>query len=224
MPADPSSRRLFGRYYAWVSPAMDRGGLAGHRQRLLAGLAGSVIEVGAGNGRNFAHYPAAVTRVLAVEPNPVLREIASQHAADAPVPVEVCDGHAERLPAADGVFDAAVASLLLCSVADQQAVLGEIRRVLRPGGQLRFLEHVQARTPGLRRLQRLADATLWPPLAGGCHTGRDTVAAIGAAGFTVGEVEAFRFPDTRLPAPASPHVRGTAVSGAATDRPAPPAR
>lgn len=223
MPADPARRRLFGRYYARVSPAMDTGGMLAYRQRLLAGLAGQVIEVGAGNGLNFAHYPATVTRVLAVEPNPVLREIASQHAANAPVPVEVCDGHAERLPAADGVFDAAVASLVLCSVADQGAVLREIRRVLRPGGQLRFLEHVQARAPGLRRLQRLADATLWPPLAGGCHTGRDTVAAIEAAGFTVGEVEAFRFPDSWLTTPASPHVRGEAVSGAATDRRDPPA-
>lgn len=224
MPADPSRRRLFGRYYARVSPAMDAGGLAGYRQRLLAGLAGQVIEVGAGNGLNFPHYPAAVTRVLAVEPNPVLREVAGRKAVTAPVPVTVCDGHAERLPAADGVFDAAVTSLVLCSVADQQAVLHEIRRVLRPGGQLRFLEHVQAKTPGLRRLQRLADATLWPPLAGGCHTGRDTVAAIAAAGFTVGQVEEFRFPDLRLSLlPATPHVRGEAVSEAATDRRDPPA-
>jgi ubiquinone/menaquinone biosynthesis C-methylase UbiE len=224
MPADPSRRRLFGRYYARVSPAMDAGGLAGYRQRLLAGLAGQVIEVGAGNGLNFPHYPATVTRVLAVEPNPVLREVAGRNAGNAPVPVTVCDGHAERLPAADGVFDAAVTSLVLCSVADQQAVLREIRRVLRPGGQLRFLEHVQAKTPGLRRLQRLADATLWPLLAGGCHTGRDTVTAIAAAGFTVGQVEEFRFPDLRLSlVPATPHVRGEAVSGAATDRRDPPA-
>jgi ubiquinone/menaquinone biosynthesis C-methylase UbiE len=223
MPADPSRRRMFGRYYIRVSPAMDTGGMAGYRQRLLAGLAGSVIEVGAGNGLNFAHYPATVTRVLAVEPNPVLREAAREPAANAPVPVEVCDGHAERLPAADGDFDAAVTSLMLCSVTDQQAVLREIQRVLRPGGRLRFLEHVQARTPGLRRVQRLADATVWPLLAGGCHTGRDTVAAIAVAGFTVGEVEEFRFPDSRVSLPATPHVRGEAVSGAATDRRDPPA-
>ena len=95
MPADPARRRLFGRYYARVSPAMDAGGLAGYRQRLLAGLAGQVIEVGAGNGLNFAHYPATVTGVLAVEPNPVLREAAGRNAASAPVPVQVCDGHAE---------------------------------------------------------------------------------------------------------------------------------
>jgi len=223
MPVDPARRRLFGRYYARVSPAMDAGGLAGYRQRLLAGLAGQVIEVGAGNGLNFAHYPATVTVVLAVEPNPVLREAAGRNAASAPVPVQVCDGHAERLPAAAGAFDAAVTSLVLCSVADQRAVLREIRRVLRPGGQLRFLEHVQAKTPGLRRMQRLADATLWPPLAGGCHTSRDTVAAIAAAGFTVGQLEEFRFPDGRLSLPATPHVRGEAVSEAATDRRYPPA-
>lgn len=223
MPADPSRRRLFGRYYARMSPALDTEGFAEYRRLLLAGLAGQVIEVGAGNGLNFAHYPATVTGVLAVEPNPVLREAAGRNAADAPVPVEVRDGHAERLPAPDGAFDAAVASLVLCSVADQQAVLREIRRVLRPGGQFRFLEHVRATTTGLRQVQRLADATLWPLLCGGCRTGRDTLAAIAAAGFTVGPVVEFRFPELRLPLPASPHVYGEAVSGAATDRPAPPA-
>jgi ubiquinone/menaquinone biosynthesis C-methylase UbiE len=101
---------------------------------------------------------------------------------------------------------------MLCSVADQGAVLRELRRVLRPGGQLRFLEHVQASTPGLRRVQRFLDVTrLWPAFAGGCRVGRDTLTAIAAAGFTVIEHEDFLFPEGRIPVPASPHVWGIAV-------------
>ncbi len=211
MSAEPGSHRFFARYYARVSPVMDSRGLAEHRRRLLDGLTGPVIEVGAGNGLNFAHYPAGVTRVLAVEPNPVLREIARRNAALAPVPVEVCDGRAEDLPAGDASFGAAVTSLVLCSVGDQQAALREIHRVLRPGGQLRFLEHVQAETPVLRHVQRLVDATFWPVLGGGCHTGRDTIGTIRAAGFTIESLDRFRFPDLRLPAPTSPHLCGTAA-------------
>ena len=86
-----------------------------------------------------------------------------------------------------------------------------MHRVVRPGGQLRFLEHVRAGTPRLRRAQRLVDATFWPVLCGGCHTGRDTLTAIAGAGFTVERVEEFRFPPARWSTPASPHVAGIAV-------------
>ncbi|MQA86385.1 MAG: methyltransferase domain-containing protein [Streptosporangiales bacterium] len=186
---------------------MDRGGLAERRRELLAGLCGRVIEVGAGDGLNFAYYPEQVTAVLAVEPEPYLREIAWRNAERAAVPIEVVDGLADELPAADGAFDAAVASQLLCSVPDQHAALGEVHRVVRAGGQLRFLEHVRAGTPGLRRVQRVVDATVWPILFGGCHTGRDTVAAIEKAGFAI---ERLDLPDLPIPAPASPYVLGTA--------------
>jgi ubiquinone/menaquinone biosynthesis C-methylase UbiE len=199
---------------------MDAEGMAEYRQRALAGLAGSVIEVGAGNGLNFPHYPPEVTRVLAVEPAPYLRGIAVREAGNHGGVIEVADGVAERLPAADGAFDAAVATLVLCSVADQRAVLREMHRVLRPGGELRFIEHVRAGTPGLRRVQRVLDATVWPPLLGGCHTSRDTLSAIAGAGFTVTRSEAFRFPVTQIPLPASPHVWGIAVRGAPRANPA----
>ncbi|MFV2113192.1 class I SAM-dependent methyltransferase [Micromonospora sp. LOL_025] len=205
------SHPVFARVFARASAAMDAAGAAAHRRRLVAGLAGRVVEVGAGNGRTFAHYPGTVERVLAVEPEPRLRAAAREAAAGAPVPVEVVDGLAEALPAPDADADAVVLSLVLCSVADQAAALREARRVLRPGGQVRFFEHVRAQTPGLRRAQRLVDATVWPLLCGGCHTGRDTVGAIRAAGFTVTELDAFRFPDSRLPAPAAPHVLGVAT-------------
>jgi ubiquinone/menaquinone biosynthesis C-methylase UbiE len=211
VPAGRKGHPLFARFYARISPGMDAGGMAGYRQRALAGLTGSVIEVGAGNGLNFAHYPAGVTGVLALEPDPYLRRIAGEHAGRAPVAVEVRDGVAERLPGADGSFDAAVVTLVLCSVADQRTVLTEVRRVIRPGGQLRFIEHVRADTPGLRRVQRVLDATVWPPLGGGCHVSRDTLATIAGAGFTVVRSEAFRFPQSRIPPPAVPHVWGIAT-------------
>ena len=211
MPQGRRRHPVFARYYAKVSPGMDAEGMAGYRQRALAGLTGSVIEVGAGNGLNFAHYPPGVTRVLAVEPAPYLRGVAAQQAGNPGGVIEVRDGVAERLPAADGAFDAAVATLVLCSVADQRAALREIHRVVRPGGQFRFIEHVRAEAPGLRRVQRVLDATVWPLLCGGCHVNRDTLGAIAGAGFTVTQSEAFRFPVTQVPLPASPHVWGIAV-------------
>ena len=211
MPGRTKGHPVFARYYARVSQAMETGGMAEYRRKALAGLTGTVIEIGAGNGLNFAYYPAGVTRVLAVEPDPYLRQAAEQQAHQAPVPVEVRDGVAERLPAADDSFDAAVVTMVLCSVADQRAVLGEIHRVVRPGGQLRFLEHVQAATPGWRRTQRLLDATIWPLLLGGCHSGRDTLGSIASTGFTVERAEEFRFPPTRWSTPTSRHVSGVAV-------------
>ncbi|WP_440102565.1 class I SAM-dependent methyltransferase [Streptosporangium sp. H16] len=208
-PATPRiGHPVFARFYTRVSQVMERRGMAEHRQRLLAGLAGRVIEVGAGNGLNFAHYPATVARVVAIEPEPRLRAIARHAAKAAPVPVDVTAGLAERLPAADESFDAAVVSLVLCSLPDPGAALKEMLRVLKPGGQLRFLEHVRADTPGLVRWQRLLDTTVWPYLAGGCHTGRDSAAAIRESGFTIDRLERFLLPDARTPV--SFHIRGTA--------------
>jgi ubiquinone/menaquinone biosynthesis C-methylase UbiE len=204
------SHPIFARFYAWASPRMERAGFGERRDQLLDGLAGRVIEVGAGNGMNFAHYPPEVTRVVAVEPEPRLRALAE--AAKAAVSIEVVDGTADRLPADDASFDAAVASLVLCSVPDVPAALAEIRRVLRPGAQLRFFEHVRADTPGLARVQRILDATVWPTFGGGCHPDRDTRAAIEAAGFTIDEIDQLRIPETRIPAPTSPHILGVATS------------
>jgi ubiquinone/menaquinone biosynthesis C-methylase UbiE len=211
MTGPPPIRRhpIFARVYARISPAMDAQGAAEHRRVLLAGLAGRVLEVGAGNGLNFAHYPPTVTEVLAVEPEPYLRAVAQAAAGQAPVPVRVVDGTADALPAPGASMDAAVASLVLCSVPNQVHALGELYRVLRPGAELRFYEHVRADTAGLARVQRLADV-IWPSLLGGCHTSRDTVAAITTAGFQITSVQRFRFPEGRLPQPAAPHVLGVA--------------
>ena len=180
-----------------------------HRRELLAGLSGTVIEVGAGNGLNFPLYPESVERVLAVEPEPLLREAAIEEAKGAPVEIEVVDGVASALPAEDASHDAVIASLVLCSVSDQAQALAEMRRVLKPDGELRFYEHVIAHGRLPARLQRIADATFWPRVAGGCHMARDTGAAIGRAGFTIERSE--RFPFTPgAPVPSIPHILGVA--------------
>lgn len=205
----PVSHPLFARAYARISPAMDRKGAAEHRGRLLAGLTGTVIEVGAGDGANFAHYPNTVAHVRAAEPEPYLRARAERQALHAPVLVHVVDDVAEQLHVPDASVDAAVLSLILCSVRDPRAVLAEVARVLRPGGSLRFYEHVVAERPGLlRRVQQMADATVWPRLLGGCHTGRDTLASMVAAGFVIEELDRFSFPQI---SPASPHLLGRAT-------------
>jgi ubiquinone/menaquinone biosynthesis C-methylase UbiE len=200
---------IFARVYARMSAALEQSGATGHRRRLLAGLSGQVLEVGAGDGMNFPHYPPQVTRVLAVEPEPYLRKIAERNAARARVPVMVVDGTAESIPAADGSFDAAVVSLVLCAVPDQQVALAEVRRVLAPGGQLRFLEHVRAEAPAQRRVQQ-ALGLVWPVLFGGCHPARDTAAAVEAAGFTIKELDRLRLPDIRIFTPTTPHIFGVA--------------
>ncbi|MEO3927555.1 class I SAM-dependent methyltransferase [Micromonosporaceae bacterium B7E4] len=206
------SHPIFARFYERVSVLMDRAGAVEHRRALVAGLAGRVVEIGAGNGRMFAHYPTSVSEVLAVEPEPRLRATATAAATTAGVPVQVVTGTADALPAADGEFDAAVVALVLCTVPDQAAALAEIRRVLRPGGELRFYEHVAAEEPGLlRRTQRILDGTVWPRLFAGCRTGRDTAAAITGAGFRIGELRRFRFPGSRPGNPAAPHILGRAI-------------
>ncbi|MFC6567896.1 class I SAM-dependent methyltransferase [Actinoplanes utahensis] len=153
----------------------------------------------------FVHYPPQVTEVLAVEPEPRLRATAHTAARSAPVPIRVVDGLANTLPARDGEFDAAVTALVLCTVPDQGAALAEIHRVLRPGGRLLFLEHVLAEQPGtLRRAQKIADATLWPLLLGGCRTSRDTLAAITAAGAGLFALQRRERPATSAVSPTCP--------------------
>ena len=154
-----------------------------HRDELLAGLSGRVLEIGAGAGSNFVHYPATVHELVAVEPEPYLRERARAAAAHATVAVHLVDGVAERLPFQDCSFDAGVACLVLCSVCDQARALAELHRVLRPGAELRFYEHVLSRQPILATSQHLLDRAFWPRAFAGCHTARDTPKAIEAAGF-----------------------------------------
>jgi len=200
---------VFARIYAKVAELGERRGGAEHRQRLLAGLSGRVIEIGAGSGANFCHYPTTVSEVIAVEPERYLRERAQQAAAHAPVPISVVDGAADRLPGEAQSFDAGVCALVLCTVPDQQSALAELHRVVRPGGELRFYEHVVGHSKWESRYQRLADATFWPHVAGGCHLARDTRAGIEQAGFVIETCE--RFPFSPAPfIPPDPHILGIA--------------
>src|SRR5437763_1988472 len=165
----------FARMYERISRESEQRGTAEHRERALTGLSGRVIEVGAGNGMNFSHYPDTTTEVLAVEPEDRLRRLAEQAAQSAPVPIRVLAGHAGALPAEDSTCDAVVASLVLCSVPDVAGALAEIHRVLRPAGELRFFEHVRSDKPWYGLLQD-AITPVWSRAGGGCHLNRDTTA------------------------------------------------
>lgn len=181
-----------------------------HRREMLEGLSGRVFELGAGTGSNFAHYPSTVTTLTAAEPEPYLRERATAAAADAAVDISMVDAVADELPFEDASFDAAVACLVLCSVPDQASALAELRRVVRPGGELRFYEHVHAHRQPLRAILEFGDRTkLWPLVSGGCHGTRETLAAIEGTGFAIERSRRFSY----SPSPilfAVPHILGVA--------------
>lgn len=150
------------------------------RRENLEGLTGRVLEVGAGTGTNFALYPPTVTGVVALEPEPRLAAVARTAAAS--VPVDVREQTIEEM--GPETFDAVVCSLVLCSVDSPEDVLRQLFSQLRPGGELRYLEHVAVTGPR-GALQRAADATVWPRMLGNCHTHRDTELTIRATGFAV---------------------------------------
>lgn len=197
----------FARMYQRLSVASERRGAGEHRDRLLGGLRGRVVEVGAGNGLNFARYPATVEEVVAVEPEDYLRAVATRAPVTASTPVHVVPGDAEHLPLDDNSCDAAVLSLVLCSVPDPHGALAEVRRVLRLGGELRFYEHVRSDKRVLAGVEDLIDP-LWRRVAGGCHLNRDTAAVISAAGFVITKIDRFVFRPSPLVAQA--HILGVA--------------
>jgi ubiquinone/menaquinone biosynthesis C-methylase UbiE len=199
---------LFARWFARYGGRNEERGNRELRREMLAGLSGRVLEVGPGNGLNFPHYPLSVREVVAVEPEPYLRSRAVEAAAAAPVAIRVADGTAEEVPEADSSFDAVVVCALLCSVPDVQAALAEFRRVLRPGGQVRFYEHVRSRDFLFAGFQQAADL-VWPRLMGGCHTQRQTRAAVEQV-FTVETCRGFRFPPGAYMWPVAPRILGIA--------------
>lgn len=169
-----------------------------------------MIEVGSGDGRSFEFYPPAVNRVLAVEPDPTARVASEERARSARVPVEIVEGFAEVLPAEDGSFDAAVVMGVLCSVPDPAAALRELRRVLAPGGELRFWEHVRSRHALFEGLQRAADSLFWTKALGGCETTRDTESAIRAGGFVFVALDHGFHSSSLLTIPCAPYIVGIA--------------
>ncbi len=181
------------------------------RRENLAGLSGRVLEVGAGTGTNFAFYPSGVTEVVAMEPERRLAELARQAAASAPVPVTVTSDTVEEYSATEP-FDAVVCSLVLCSVDSPDEVVRQLHSLLRPGGELRYLEHVAS--SGIRsRLQKAADATVWPRLLGNCHTHRHTEETIVGAGFEVSGARREWTMPSWVPLPVAEFAIGRAVKG-----------
>jgi len=186
-PVKPPSAawlRLFALVY---DPFLWLGEIVGMRRRrraLLADAYGRVVEIGSGTGLNVAHYPEAVTELLLTEPEPGMRKKLSRRLPRISCLAGVVDAQAEQLPFADESVDTVVSTLALCTVDDPERALREIARVLRPGGQLLFIEHVRSRSRLLAAFQdRLADP--WRHFAGGCRCNRDTVGRMRACGFSV---------------------------------------
>ena len=200
---------LFARLFDRLA-AKDKGrGEDALRRELLAGLSGRVVEVGAGNGINFEHYPSGVEQLIAVEPEPYLRGQAERTARSLSLQTMVVDGTAADLPLESGSVDAVAVAGVLCSVPDQEAALVEFRRVLRPGGELRFYEHVRSRRAAFGHYQDLL-ALVWPRLMGGCRPNRDTLAAIEHGGFRIERCRRFGFPANARAYPVMPRILGVA--------------
>jgi SAM-dependent methyltransferase len=205
---DATWGRLFSACYDRGFKATEEAGLCEMRHELLTGARGRVLELGAGTGLNLQHYPEAIESLTLVEPDPHMTRQLRQKLAGSDRSAEVVEAPAEKLPFADDSFDTAVVTLVLCTVPDQAAALAEIARILRPDGQLLFLEHVRSRNPDLAKWQDRLEGP-WRFLGDGCHCNRDTAAALGAAGFQLGELEHDALP--KAPPIVRPLIHGSAT-------------
>ncbi|HEX5713387.1 MAG TPA: class I SAM-dependent methyltransferase [Solirubrobacterales bacterium] len=205
---DATWGRAFSAFYDRAFKATEEAGLRRMRGELLSGARGRVLELGAGTGANLPLYPAAVERLVLAEPDPHMTKQLRAKLAEAGRVAEVVEAPAERLPFGDGSFDTVVVTLVLCTVPDPRAAVAEIARLLAPGGQLLFLEHVRAEEPGLARWQDRLEKP-WRFLGDGCHCNRDTVATIAASPLQLGEVEHGELP--KAPPIVEPLVSGSAV-------------
>jgi ubiquinone/menaquinone biosynthesis C-methylase UbiE len=160
------------------------------RERVCAGLAGDVVEIGFGSGLNVPLYPDAVTRVAAVDPADLGWKLAGKRVAAATTPIERAGLDGQRLPFADHSFDAAQSTWTLCTIPDVNAALSELRRVLKPGARLHFVEHGLAPDAKVQRWQHRLDP-LQQRLFGGCHLNRPIVSLLQGAGFEIAEVDEF---------------------------------
>src|SRR5579863_670115 len=182
-----------GFYQTWILPrlldlAMRNDLLDSYRRETIRTAQGLVLEVGVGSGLNLPLYSAAVHRVFGIDPSPELLDRAHKRIGDARVPISLVRASAEQLPFADSRFDTIVMTWTLCSIPRPSAALDEMRRVLKPGGRLMFVEHGLSPEPGIIRWQRRL-TPCWKRIGGGCHLDRKMDDLIRAAGFRVDALE-----------------------------------
>lgn len=202
---------LMATFYDRACTHAEQAGLSVWRAQLLANIEGDVLEVGAGTGLNLPHYPQAVTRLVLSEPDRHMRrQLGRKSVTRLGVKVEVVPASLDGLPMADASFDAVVATLVLCSVANPARALSEIRRVLRPGGRFAFLEHVAAdphHAAARYRWQGRIEP-VWKRMAGNCHLRRQTEQSIEEAGFAIEWIQREGLP--KAPFWVRPSIRGVA--------------
>ncbi len=200
--------RFFALTYDRMSAKLERAGLHAHRETLLAGASGRVLEIGAGTGANLGLYGSEVEALTVTEPeSPMLKRLQRRVVEQAPK-TTVLRAPAEDLPFEDGSFDTAVSTLVLCGVSDQPRALRELHRVLRPGGKLLFIEHVRSDEPGLARKQDRMNGL--NHFLVGCDCNRTTLDSIQAAGFEVSQLE--RTTLAKAPAFVRPLIVGAATA------------
>jgi ubiquinone/menaquinone biosynthesis C-methylase UbiE len=181
-------------YDRFLMGASQQAGLADKRREALAAASDEVLEIGAGTGLNLAAYPReGITRLVCTEPNAAMSRQLEARSDEAPVEIEVVAASAEKLPFEDASFDCVTGTLVLCEASSPAAALAEIARVLRPGGQYLFLEHVRSVDHDHARKQDRW-APIWRSVSGGCNCNRDTLATIKASPLTVDKAELGRFP------------------------------
>ena len=200
--------RMFSALYDRAFEASEEAGLRQMRADLLAGARGRVLELGSGTGLNLELYPReGLDSLTLTEPDPhMFKQLRERAKKDCPG-ADLMQVGAEKLPFDDDSFDTVVVTLVLCTVPDQPAALREIRRVLKPGGQLLYLEHVRSNQPDLAKWQDRLEKP-WRFLGDGCHCNRDTEAGIRAAGFELGDVKHGELP--KAPPIVRPLTQGTA--------------
>jgi ubiquinone/menaquinone biosynthesis C-methylase UbiE len=200
-------KKFIAAMYDRMSRKSEDAGLCDLRHGLLADAGGSVLEIGGGTGANLVHYDGKIESLVVTEPDPAMLRRLQQKAREHAPLAKILRAPAEDLPFEDGSFDTVVSTLVLCGVDDQERSLREIRRVLRPGGQLLFLEHVRSDDPALARLQ---DRMNWlNRLVVDCDCNRQTLATIEATNFTVSRLEHSTVP--KAPKFVRPLIVGAAV-------------
>ena len=197
--------RMFAALYDRMMAGTEEAGLREHRRALVSHARGRVLEIGAGTGLNLDHYGPEVAELVLTEPEePMARRLRARAATG-----RVVEAPADRLPFEDDSFDTVVSTLVLCTVPDQDRAISEIRRVLKPGGRLLFIEHVRSHDAKLAKWQdRVLPA--WRFVGHGCHPNRDTAAALTRAGFRL-EMESWRMP--KAPPIVRPVIEGVAAPG-----------